>query len=70
MPPEFLTASQIAALLRVNERTLLRWRRDGDGPPYIRAGKRRILYLHDDMVTWAAERRFAHRAAEACGANP
>ena len=61
---EFLTDAETARLLRVSRRTLLRWRRDGGGPAYIRAGARRVLYGRVVVDNWAAARTFAHLAAE------
>jgi len=66
-PAEFLTDRETADLLRVTIRTMMRWRRDGNGPPYTRAG-RRLLYSRREIDAWAAGRTFAHRAAEAVSA--
>lgn len=62
---EFLTDSQVCEMLHVGSRTTMRWRRDGDGPAFVRAGPRRILYRKHDVLAWATARTFAHRAAEA-----
>ena len=51
---EFLTDAQLCELLHVDARTTLRWRRDGGGPKYVRAGLRRVLYRRDDVLAWAA----------------
>lgn len=61
---EFLDEAQLCALLRVKPRTAQRWRADGTGPAFVRAGARRVLYRRADVDTWAAGRTFAHRAAE------
>jgi hypothetical protein len=45
-------------------RTLQRWRAIGDGPPFVRAGKRRILYRVADIETWLRDRTYRHRAEE------
>ena len=66
-PGEFLTPEKLALLMSVTPRTTLRWRKTGRGPPYIRAGKHRILYRRDDVAEWLASRRFSNRAAEADG---
>ncbi len=63
-PPEFLTDKMLADLLGVTQRTTLRWRRDGGGPPYVRLGTHRLIYLRSDVVAWMNEHRHAHRAAE------
>jgi hypothetical protein len=65
---EYLTDRQLCDWLHINPRTTMRWRRDGGGPPFIRAGERRVLYRTVDVETWLASRTFAHRAAEAVAA--
>jgi hypothetical protein len=60
----YLDESAAARRLDVSPRTMQRWRRDGGGPAYIRAGARRILYDCEEIARWAAARTFAHRAAE------
>ena len=44
----FFTEPEAARLLRVSERSLQRWRGSGEGPTFVRAG-RRILYRPDDI---------------------
>ena len=63
--PEYVTDTQLCELLQVDMRTTLRWRDDGTGRPYVRAGPRRILYRRADVDAWLAARTFPHRAAEA-----
>ena len=60
----YLDEAATARLLHLSRRTLQRRRREGDGPPFIRAGPRRILYDVVEIERWAAGRTFAHRAAE------
>jgi Helix-turn-helix domain len=62
---EFLSTAQLAEELRVDPRTTRRWRATGEGPPYIRVGRRAVLYDRRDVERWLAARRFAHQAAEA-----
>lgn len=56
MTPEhetlFLTQREAAALLRLSERTLERYRREGTGPPFCAFGRRR-LYSRGDVFAWA-----------------
>ncbi len=40
-------------MLSISERTLERWRIEGTGPVYIKAG-RRVLYRRDDIEQWLA----------------
>ena len=61
---EFLTEAEVASLLRIGRRSLERWRTTGDGPPWTRAGLRRVLYPRAALLAWAAARTHQHRAAE------
>lgn len=53
----FLTQPEAASFLRVSERSLERWRIEGTGPEFVRAG-RRILYSMQSLRAWAADRTF------------
>jgi hypothetical protein len=55
----------LADMLGVTTRTTLRWRRDGGGPRYVRAGLRGVLYRRADVLAWAVARTFPTLAAEA-----
>ena len=46
--------ANLAQLLNVSERTLERWRVEGTGPVYVKAG-RRVLYRRDDIERWLAQ---------------
>ena len=63
----YLTEFQTSERLHVTRRTLQRWRRDGGGPPYVRIGAWRIVYVERDLQAWIAARTFAHRAGEMTG---
>ena len=63
----YLDEAGAARGLKVGRRTLQRWRSTGDGPPFIRAGRRRVLYDVEAIKQWAASRTFAHHAAEILG---
>ena len=60
---EFLTDPQFARLVKTSTRTTETWRRNGNGPPFIRLG-RRILYRRCDVEAWLATQRFHSRADE------
>lgn len=60
----YLNESEAAAALGVGRRTLQRWRHTGDGPAFVRAGPRRVIYSAEAIREWAGNRTFAHRAAE------
>jgi excisionase family DNA binding protein len=48
----FLDRNQLAALLRVTRRTIELWHRQGEHPPYLRAGRRKVLYRRTDIDAW------------------
>lgn len=50
-----LTQREAAALLRLSERTLERFRVTGDGPKFVKAG-RRVLYRQSDLDEWITAR--------------
>ena len=62
---DLMTEAQLCARLHITRRTTLRWRASGDGPAYVRAGERRVLYRRGDVDAWIDDRTFPHRAAEA-----
>jgi predicted DNA-binding transcriptional regulator AlpA len=63
---EYLTDAQFRELIgSLDPRTTVRWRRDGEGPPFVRVGPRRVLYRRSEVDAWLRARTFDHRAAEA-----
>jgi hypothetical protein len=50
------TNSTLAAELYISVNTLNRWRLEGVGPRYIKAG-RRVLYDPNDVTAWLASNR-------------
>ncbi len=51
----YFTQSEAADFLRVSERTLERWRVEGNGPRFRRFG-RRVVYALGDLDSWANDR--------------
>ncbi|WP_025032475.1 helix-turn-helix transcriptional regulator [Bradyrhizobium sp. DOA9] len=51
MTTDLLPQQQLAHILAVSERTLERWRVEGCGPAYLKAG-RRVLYRRSDVDQW------------------
>ena len=50
---EKLTTKEVAILLRTSRGVLANWRCYGEGPPFIRTGKRgKILYDARDLERW------------------
>ena len=48
---ELLTQKRLAERLNQSERTLERWRVEGTGPVYVKAG-RKVLYIQQDVEDW------------------
>jgi excisionase family DNA binding protein len=63
----YLTQTELAQFLRVSDRTLERWRLEGNGPPHIKAG-RRCLYSRSDVENWLLSRR-RHSTSETFGGS-
>ena len=54
--PVFLTVREAAALLRLSEITMARWRIEGNGPPHYKFG-RRVVYARSDLIAWTEVQR-------------
>ncbi len=61
---KYLSETELSALLRVSQRTIQRWRANGDGPPFIRVGAKSIRYELSSCKAWAEKRTFIHHAQE------
>ena len=61
-----LTPPQAADLLGVSARCLERWRRTGDGPPFVRLSTKSIRYRIEDLDAFVAS---SVRASTAQGAS-
>lgn len=46
-----LTTNESAEYLRQSTRTLIRWRNQRIGPPWVRVGGK-VLYRHRDLDAW------------------
>lgn len=53
----FLTQREAAALLRLSERTLERYRLSGTGPAFVKLG-RRVVYRASDLTAFAEEHTY------------
>lgn len=51
MAQQLLTQQRLSELIDVSERTLERWRVEGFGPVFCRAG-RKVLYRFEDVDGW------------------
>ena len=47
-----LTTANVANVLGFAPETVKRWRRSGDGPPFVRVGSKGIRYKPDDVWDW------------------
>lgn len=52
----YLTIEQLSRRLQVHILTLYRWRRDGEGPKFVRFG-RMIRYPRPEIERWEVARR-------------
>ena len=59
----YLSVDETSKLLKISISTLARFRQSGDGPTYIKLG-RRVLYAESDVSQWLAARRFRSTAQQ------
>lgn len=59
-PHPLLTSSEAAALLQLSPKTLERYRRTGDGPPFVTVGPRLIRYRRVDLQAHLDGRLFTN----------
>jgi excisionase family DNA binding protein len=52
---ELLTEQEVADYCKVSVRTVKRWRAEGTGPPFLRAG-RQVRYRKRDVDAWLESR--------------
>jgi hypothetical protein len=55
-PDDLLTSAELAKALRVNERTVRKWRNEGTGPPVLWAG-RVARYRWSEVEAWLRRER-------------
>lgn len=58
LPPNggLLTEAEAARLLGHSARTLQKWRLEGNGPPFLRMGKRSVRYRRTELENWLVTR--------------
>lgn len=61
---EYVDEDGLAERYLIPPRTAQRWRASGGGPPFVRLGRRRVLYRVADVELWLAGRTYANRADE------
>jgi hypothetical protein len=55
MIPKLATPAEVATALHTTPASLAQMRYRGDGPKFVRAGKKRVLYRWIDVEQWIAE---------------
>ena len=68
-PSAYLDEDGLRDRYLISPRTAQRWRVTGDGPPFIRLGRRRVIYRVADIERWLAERTYRHLADEVSRAS-
>jgi hypothetical protein len=63
-PSEYVTEQGLHERYLIPPRTAQRWRSTGDGPRWIRLGRRRVLYRISDVEEWLRAHTYRHRADE------
>ena len=61
---EYLDGDGLYERYLIPPRTAQRWRASGGGPPFVRLGKRRVVYRVTDIERWLAVRTFSSLADE------
>ena len=49
MTDELLTTNEVSRRLKVSREKLRRWRREGDGPPFLKVGPRTVRYRASEV---------------------
>jgi predicted DNA-binding transcriptional regulator AlpA len=52
---DLATPAEVAHVLRTTEANLAQMRYRGNGPRFVRAGRRRVLYRWADVEEWIAD---------------
>jgi hypothetical protein len=68
-PSGYIDEAGLQEHYQIPPRTAQRWRASGEGPEYVRLGKRRILYRIADVERWLALRTFRSRGDEIARSN-
>jgi predicted DNA-binding transcriptional regulator AlpA len=61
-PDQLLTRHQLTAILPVSYQTLARWCAEGEGPPWLKIG-RRVAYRAGDVRIWLESNRKGVRSS-------
>lgn len=55
-PNVLMSEDRVSAMVGKSTKTLARWRREGDGPPWVRVGKT-PQYVMQDVLVWMLRNR-------------
>ena len=61
---EYQDKKELAAELHVSTRTIERWMRSGEAPPFVKVGARKALFERTAVAEWAKARTYRSIAAE------
>jgi predicted DNA-binding transcriptional regulator AlpA len=64
----YLTPIQVSVKLGITKNTLVRWRKDGRGPRFVKLGGR-IVYPSRELESWLESRRRVQAAIEVWGSG-
>ena len=56
-----IRAEELPGYIGIAQQTLARWRSEGQGPKFIKVG-RRVAYRAGDVRAWLHDRTYAHTA--------
>lgn len=62
-PDAILTSAQAAEILGFTEKTLTKWRLQGNGPKYAKVNNKWVRYRRCDLDAWIAS-KIVHSTAE------
>ncbi len=55
MTDRFLTADEVSSILQISPSTLTGWRQKGEGPPFVKVGRKCVRYPEADLRTWVGD---------------
>ncbi len=68
--PTFLTPQQVAEMLHVNQRTVLRWAQSDASMPATRLGGRVVRFEREPLLRWLARKQPRSARQFAQGSTP
>ena len=57
VPADILTEKQLAQSKQISVSLVRKWRRNGEGPPFLRVGAKLIRYRRADVEAWLTGQR-------------